>query len=207
LSGIGGSAPSIGAGILADCWTADERGKSLSFYYIFPLIGPAFGPIMGGFIVQYTTWHWMFYATSILSTIIQISGLFWLPETYGPTILLRRAIRIRLTTGNTSLHTRYEGRNHKTILLQALIRPFKLLATQPIIQILALFIAYVYGLMYLALSTFTTVWVDIYMERSDIAGLNYLSLALGFCLATQICAPINDYASTSPNSKYSANST
>jgi MFS family permease len=199
LSGIGGSAPSIGGGILADCWRADERGKSLSFYYIFPLIGPACGPIMGGFIIQHTTWHWMFYATSILSAAIQISGVFWLPETYGPTLLWRRAIQIRLATGNTGVYTRYEGSNHRIVLLQALIRPFKLLGTQPIIQILALFIAYVYGLMYLALSTFTTVWVSIYKERSDIAGLNYISLALGFCLATQICAPINDYASAPPN--------
>jgi len=153
------------------------------------------GPIIGAFIVQHTTWHWMFYTTSILSASIQLMGLFALPETYGPKILHLRAAKLRASTGNPHLHTNYEqrGRSVGHILLQALIRPCKLLSTQSIIQVLSAYTAYVYGLMYLVLSTFPSVWVDVYKERSDIAGLNYISLALGFCLATQICAPINDY--------------
>lgn len=137
----------------------------------------------------------MFYATSILSASIQLVGLLALPETYGPKILHLRAAKLRASTGNPDLHTEYEQRNKSTkhILLQALVRPCKLLSTQPIIQVLAAYTAYIYGLMYLALSTFPSVWVDVYKEKSDIAGLNYISLALGFCLATQICAPINDY--------------
>ena len=147
---------------------------------------------MGGFVVQHSTWHWMFYATSALSAIIQVFGLFLLPETYGPTILQKRARRLRKATKNQNICTKYDKDSHWTILRHAMVRPFRLLGTQPIIQILALFIAYVFGLMYLALSTFSADWVDIYHERSDIAGLNYLSLGLGFSLATQICAPIND---------------
>lgn len=137
----------------------------------------------------------MFYATSILSTSIQLVGLLALPETYGPKILHQRAVKLRASTGNPNIHTEYEQWNKSIhhILLQALIRPCKLLSTQPIIQALAAYTAYVYGLMYLALSTFQSVWVDVYKERSDFGGLNYVSLALGFCLATQICAPINDY--------------
>lgn len=195
FSGIGGSAPSIGGGILADCWRNHERGRSLSFYYIFPLIGPACGPIMGGFVVQNSSWHWMFYATSALSATIQVCGLLWLPETCGPTILRRRAKRLRETTQNQHVCTQYDKDSHWATLRHAMIRPFKLLGTQPIIQILALFIAYVFGLMYLALSTFSAVWVDLYKERSDIAGLNNISFGLGFFFATQICAPINDIVS------------
>ncbi|KAK3985474.1 major facilitator superfamily domain-containing protein [Cladorrhinum sp. PSN332] len=195
LSGIGGSAPSIGGGILADCWRSHERGRSLSFYYIFPLIGPACGPIIGGFVVQNATWHWMFYATSILSAAVQVCGLFWLPETYEPAILRQKAKQLRrdASPGQTqNVCTKYDEESHWDTLSHAMIRPFKLLCTQPIIQLLALLIAYVFGLMYLALSTFAAVWVDIYKESPSMAGLNYISLALGFSLATQICAPIND---------------
>ncbi|CAO2651323.1 Nn.00g096200.m01.CDS01 [Neocucurbitaria sp. VM-36] len=194
LSGIGGSVPSIGGGILADCWHADERGRSLSFYYIFPLLGPAIGPILGAFLTEYVTWHWMFYVTSMLSFVIQAACFLALPETYGPTILHRRAAHLRSTTGNKEIHTEYEARE-KSIgesLLHAIDRPCRLLITRPIVQLIALFIAYVYGLMYLALSTFQSVWVNEYNQRPDIASLNYISLALGFGLATQICAPIND---------------
>lgn len=195
MSGIGGSAPAIGGGILADCWRAEERGKSLSFYYIFPLLGSAVGPIIGGFVVQYSNWRWMFYATSIFSATIQAIGLVAFPETYGPKILSNKAARLRTVSGNSNLRTEYD-QQHKGVvfvLRQAFIRPCKLLSTQPIIQALAIYMACVYGLMYLALSTFPSVWVDIYGERTDIAGLNYLSLAIGFSLGTQICAPINDH--------------
>jgi hypothetical protein len=52
--------------------------------------------------------------------------------------------------------------------------------------------AYLYGLMYLVLSTFPSVWEDVYHESVGIGGLNYISLGVGFFLGTQICAPIND---------------
>lgn len=51
LSGLGGSAPlAIGGGILSDCWHAEERGRAISIYSLAPLLGPAVGPIAGGFI-------------------------------------------------------------------------------------------------------------------------------------------------------------
>lgn len=137
----------------------------------------------------------MFHATSIFSAIVQAIGLLAFPETYGPKILLNKAVRLRTASGNSNLRTEYE-QQHKDVafvLRQAFIRPCKLLSTQPIIQVLAIYMACVYGLMYLALSTFASVWVDIYGERPDIAGLNYISLAIGFSLGTQIFAPISDH--------------
>lgn len=51
LSGLGGSAPlALGGGVLSDCWHAEERGKAISIYSLAPLLGPAVGPIGGGFI-------------------------------------------------------------------------------------------------------------------------------------------------------------
>ena len=46
--------------------------------------------------------------------------------------------------------------------------------------------------MYLVLSTFPSVWEEVYHESTGIGGLNYISLGIGFFLGTQICAPIND---------------
>ena len=75
---------------------------------------------------------------------------------------------------------------------RSLIRPFKLLFTQPIVQALAIYMAYLYGLMYLVISSFPTLWEDQYHESIGIGGLNYISLGVGFFLGTQICARIND---------------
>ncbi|KAK5149049.1 hypothetical protein LTR04_000147 [Oleoguttula sp. CCFEE 6159] len=195
FSGLGGSAPlALGGGILSDCWKAEERGKSISIYSLAPLLGPAIGPIAGGFITQNTTWRWAFYATSIADGLIQLSGLFFLQETYAPTLLKRKAAKLRKETGNMALHTEYESpdKTLSNILKTSLIRPFVLLGTQPIVQVLAIYMAYLYGLMYLVLSTFPRLWTDTYHESIGIGGLNYISLGLGFFLGTQICAPIND---------------
>lgn len=63
-----------------------------------------------------------------------------------------------------------------------------MLGTQPIIQLLALYNAYIYGIMYLVLSTFPTLWQKVYHEKLGISGLNYFSLTLGYLVGSQICA-------------------
>lgn len=97
-------------------------------------------------------------------------------------------------TGNKDLHTEFDDPNRKftTHIRTAMIRPFKLLFTQHIIQLLAVYMAFIYGLMYLVLSTFPGIWSGEYGESIGIGGLNYISLGLGFFLGTQICAPLND---------------
>ncbi|TQB75842.1 hypothetical protein MPDQ_001442 [Monascus purpureus] len=197
LSGLGGSASlAIGGGVLSDCFIPEERGKAISMYSLAPLLGPAVGPIAGGFITENTTWRWVFYATTIVDGAIQVLGLFLLRETYAPVILKTKAKKLRKSTGDPDYKTA-EERADKTLvklLRVSLVRPFRLLATQPIIQALACYMAYVYGLMYLMLSTFPELWTNpkYYHESIGIGGLNYISLGLGFTLGTQISAPLND---------------
>lgn len=195
LAGLGGSAPlAIGGGLLSDCWRPEERGRAISVYSLAPLLGPAVGPIAGGFITENTTWRWCFWATSIACALIQISGLFFLQETYAPELLKRKKKAMIKQTGNQNLHTEHDdpNRTFKMHLKTALVRPFIMIGTQPIVQVLAIYMAYVYGLMYLVLSTFPTIWTDVYGESTGIGGLNYISLGLGFFLGTQIGAPVND---------------
>ncbi|TLD36891.1 mfs multidrug [Venturia nashicola] len=194
LAGLGGSAPlAIGGGVLSDIFTADERGKAISIYSLMPLLGPALGPIAGGFIAENTTWRWVFWSTTCLDALIQVSGFFFLQETYAPTILAKKSARLREETGNQALHTEWEDEKRlSSILKTAVIRPFKLLGTQLIVQIIAFYQAYLYGLMYLILSTFPGLWTNVYQESIGIGGLNYISLGIGFFLGTQITAPIMD---------------
>ncbi|KAI9338063.1 hypothetical protein DFJ73DRAFT_618482, partial [Zopfochytrium polystomum] len=57
-------------------------------------------------------------------------------------------------------------------------RPFILLFTQPIVQIVSLYMAYIYGLLYLVLSTFTQLWIERYHESVAVSGIHYLALGL-----------------------------
>ncbi|KAJ5180123.1 MFS multidrug transporter [Penicillium capsulatum] len=197
LSGLGGSAPlAIGGAVLGDCFQPEQRGKALAIYGLAPLLGPAVGPIAGGFIAENTTWRWVFYSTSIAAGFIQILGLFFLPETHAPTLLKHRARQLRRVTEDLAYQSHAEGPSKSTgeVLCTSFYRPFRMLATQPIVQILALYMAYVYGTMYLTLATFPTLWTspEYYGQSQGIAGLNYISMGLGFLLGSQICAPLID---------------
>ena len=101
LAGIGGSAPmAVGGGVLGDCWHPEERGKAVGIYSLAPLLGPALGPLVGAWIAEKTIWRWVFWSTSITAVLFQISGLFFLQETFPPTLLKRKADRLREETGN-----------------------------------------------------------------------------------------------------------
>lgn len=195
LSGLGGSAPlAIGGGVLGDLFTSEERGKAISIYSLAPLLGPAIGPVAGGFISQHTTWRWVFYSTTIADTVIQLFGLFLLQETYAPVLLGRKKSRLIKETGNEMLHTEYDDpdRTVAKVLTKGLVRPFILIGTQPIVQVLAVYMAYLYGLAYLVFATFPKLWEVEYGESVGIGGLNYIALGVGFFVGTQVCAPCQD---------------
>lgn len=72
-------------------------------------------------------------------------------------------------------------------------RVFILLGTQPIVQFLALYMALVYGMVYLVLSIFPNIWSDVYHESTGIGGLNYISLMIGLTLGAQSGGRIVDF--------------
>lgn len=175
-------------------WRADERGKSIGIYTLAPLLGPVLGPIVGAFITEHTTWRWVFWTPSIADCVVQLLGFLFLKETFAPKILGDKAQRLRKSTGSQALHTMWDAsdRTLLPILQTAFKRPFILLATQPIIQVLALYLAYLYGVVYIVLTTFPTLWTDRYHQTIGIAGLNYISLGVGFIIGTQSTARLQD---------------
>ena len=135
----------------------------------------------------------MFWSTSITAVLIQISGLFFLQETFPPTLLKRGADRLRKETGNEKLYTDFESdKTLGNIKKVAAVRAFRMLATQPIIQKIAVYLAYLFGMFYLLLSTFPTVWQGVYQESVGIAGLKYLSFGLGFFLGARTAGQVVD---------------
>ncbi|CAI7649773.1 unnamed protein product [Penicillium glandicola] len=196
LAGIGGAGGLVvGAGIISDCFPKEERGWVIAIYNLGPVFGPSIGAVVGGFITQYTTWRWAFWATSIFDGALIVLGLLVMEETYPPVILARRKAKILKTAAtNTVLKTPYEKPDQTLgqLYRNSLLRPLQLLRVQPIVQVLALFYAYIYGLMYLVLSTFTTLWEEKYHQPVGPASLNYLALGIGYFLGSQVCGFLAD---------------
>ena len=136
----------------------------------------------------------MFWVISIADGVVQVLGLLFLRETYAPAILAKKARKLREASGNPAWHTKWEtpGRTFSNILKLALVRPFIFLGTQPIIQVLAIYMGYLYGVTYLVLTTLPALWTERYHENIGIAGLNYISLGVGYLIGTQSTARLND---------------
>ena len=117
-----------------------------------------------------------------------------LEETYPRVILGHKAKKLRKELKNDDICTEWEAQRLplSKILGTAFKRPIKLITTQPIVQFVAVYMAFLYGMIYLVLSTLATLWIERYGESVDIAGLNYVSVGLGFLTASQLGTMFQD---------------
>lgn len=190
LAGLGGCAPlNVGAGTLADLWTDSERQFAMAAYSLGPTLGPVLAPIISSFIVTGLNWHWCFYILAIFNFVVASFGLIFFKETYPPRLLKLKANRLRKETGNPHLHTIYEIADGETTvgrLWLMVSRPVTLLVGHPMVFGLGSFMAFTYGFMYLFIVTFPLVFKGTYGFSTNISGLMYLSLGIGFLLGTAV---------------------
>ena len=80
------------------------------------------------------------------------------PETYAPVILKRRAKKLRKETGDPNIMTEQEMFKvpFSEMMKDTLIRPFEMLATEPILLLLSMYIALIYGLLVSLFSAFSS---------------------------------------------------
>ncbi|KAJ7364851.1 MFS polyamine transporter [Mycena albidolilacea] len=201
LSGLGGSAPlAIGGGVLGDIWDAEERGQALAIYSLAPLLGPVVGPMCGAFIAEKSTWRWVFWSTSIVDVGIQILGILYLRESYAPFLLEQKTNQIRKSLDAEKGPVRHvrskfgdEDRTWQRIMITALTRPFVLFYNEPIVQVLGIYMAFIYGLFYLFITSMPLMFQGTYGESVGVSGINYLALGVGVTGASQINARLMDY--------------
>src|SRR5688572_5897798 len=55
--GASASVQAVGAGTIADIWETAERGRAMGIFYLGPLTGPLFSPIVGGALSQAFNWR------------------------------------------------------------------------------------------------------------------------------------------------------
>jgi DHA1 family multidrug resistance protein-like MFS transporter len=81
-----------------------------------------------------------------------------MPETSANNILLRRTKRLRKITGNTKLICEPElmaqHMTGKDLVMMTLVRPITLNFTEPMVFLLNLYIALIYGLLYIWFESF-----------------------------------------------------
>lgn len=176
LTGTFVSAPlSNGPGVLADLWDPLERGNAMAGFAAMVWIGPALGPVISGFLQLKKDWQWSFYV------LLWLGGASWvimltIPETYGPTILVTKARRIRKAKihgyENVKAAAEAGDRTLMSIYKVALTRPWIILF-DTISFLCAIYMSVVYTLLYMLFTIYPIVFQE---KRGWNAGVGELPL-------------------------------
>jgi multidrug resistance protein len=192
IDGIAFSAPmTLVGGTLADLWRTEERGVPMAAFSAAPFLGPAIGPLIGGFLSDAAGWRWLYWIQLIFAGVVYILITFTVPETYAPTILAKRAKKLRKQTGEQDHVTEQDLdlRQFSERLRIFLIRPFQLLFGELIVLLVAIYMSVLYGLLYMFFIAFPIVYQGGKNYTAGITGLMFIPLALGV-LASASCAPL-----------------
>lgn len=161
IDGIAFSAPmTLVGGTLADLWQSEERGVPMAAFSAAPFIGPVIGPLVGGYLSMSNGWRWLYWIQLILAGVAWILISLTVPETYAPTLLSRRAAKLRQEKDDPTYTTEQDidERPLAQRLRLFLIRPFQLLFGELIVFFVSVYMSVLYGLLYMffiAVSTST----------------------------------------------------
>jgi multidrug resistance protein len=184
LCGVGGAGClTLGGGVIGDLFRPEQRGFAMGIWVLGPLFGPTLGPLIGGFLAQTIGWRWDFWIVLMVGAPITIRIEFLNQETSHKVLIERKVARLAKELGRDDLHSCYDNRevakkSKSRILLDGLVRPTKMLLFSPIVLVLSLYIAFLYGLLYLLFTTIPTVFMETYGFSVGVSGLVYVALGI-----------------------------
>ncbi|KAL2408158.1 MFS-rype transporter paaT [Exophiala dermatitidis] len=196
IDGIAFSAPmTLVGGTLADLWRNEERGVPMAVFSAAPFIGPAIGPLAGGFLGDAAGWRWLYWIQLILSGLCWLVLTFTIPETYAPSILDKRAKKLRKETGDMRYVTEkdIDARPIGEQLRIFLIRPLQLLFLEPIVFLISLYMSVLYGLLYMFFVAYPIVYVNGKGWSEGSTGLMFIPLAVGVIVSAGLSPLVNKH--------------
>ncbi|KAI1735707.1 major facilitator superfamily domain-containing protein [Xylaria scruposa] len=198
---VGSAGPSIGGGTMGDMFEPGKRGKAQSVYTFGPTGGSAIGGVIGGFILNGTgNWRWLPGVMAIAGGVVSFLSFFFLQETFAPVLLRQKAARRRLSTGDQRYHSEFDfksaaGRLTYRHILNTITRAVRMLFTSSITAVMAVYLAVIYGILYLHLVTLPLLFspepiygLPSYRWPSELTGLSYLGTGVGSILGSALGA-------------------
>ncbi|GAA6005595.1 hypothetical protein JCM11491_003694 [Sporobolomyces phaffii] len=180
LTGFLGAPPLSGGGAaLCDLYDSLHVPYALGVWAMAAVCGPILSPVIGGFAAMNLDWRWPIYELMMASGVSLVVSFLFLPETYGPSILRKRARRLRRLTGNERLITREELdlQDEPSIFSTigtTITRAF-LLCGDPIVLFCNVYLAFVYAIFYLWFEAFPIVFTEYRGFNLGVSGLPFLA--------------------------------
>lgn len=137
---------------------------------------------MGGFVGETVGWRWVEGVMALFTGALWLFGTLVVPETYSPVILRRRATKLSKITGKnyiSILETRQGKTTAKGAFQKSLARPWALLFLEPIVLLISIYMAILYGTLYMLFGAFPIVFQQARGWSEGISGLAFLGVAVG----------------------------
>ncbi|KAI1506470.1 major facilitator superfamily transporter [Biscogniauxia marginata] len=187
FAGFFGACPlAVVAAVFSDMFNNATRGVAITIFSMAVFTGPLLAPFIGGFIVaSHLGWRWTMYLASIMGWLAFGLDLLFLEETYPPVILVEKAAELRRRTLNWGIHARQEEIevDIKELLQKNFSRPLRLLFLEPIVTLLSVYMAFIYGLLYLFLTAYPFVFQGVHGFNAGQSGLAFFGMIAGQLVA------------------------
>ena len=183
-AGVFSSCPlAVVAAVFSDIFSTRTRGLAITVFAMTVFCGPLMAPFIGGFTVinPHLGWRWTEYFSAILGFIALGLNIVFLEESYPPVVLVNKAAELRRRTGNWGIHAKQEEIevDLRELLTKNFSRPIRLLTTEPIVLLISLYMAFIYGLLYLFLEAYAIVFQEIHKMNPGVGGLPYFGMIIG----------------------------
>lgn len=168
------------------------RGFAIAFFSFCPYSGPVLGGVVNGFIsVDSKRYDLMVWVNMAFAGAMWIAMAF-IPETYGPAILHRRAKKMRKETGNPKIMTEQEATplSFRELVENNLYRPIKFIFQEPVLDSICFFVALIYALLYAFFFAYPYIFGKLYGFKDDKIGLMYVPILIGACFAVATTAAL-----------------
>ncbi|KAF5378919.1 hypothetical protein D9757_008720 [Collybiopsis confluens] len=180
----------IGGGLLADIWSAEGRGPATSLFSASVFLGPVLGPLIGGFVAEDISlkWNWIFWIMFIFAGVSTVAMIAFLPETYAPVILERKAQRLRKTAETEKeknmIFAEHERQDFSLgpLIHRTLFRPFQMLLMEPILVLVTIYMSIVYGILYALFEAFPVIFMQRHGFTLSQNGLIFIGVGIGTTL-------------------------
>ncbi|KAH0153539.1 MFS general substrate transporter, partial [Aureobasidium melanogenum] len=158
------------------------------FYAVAVVGGPTVGPIIGSALTVTIGFRWPSYILAIWVFAVTVLAFFFLPETYSPVLLKKKAQRLRKETGDSRWHHPHEDvkLDVKSVVTKHLARPIIMLTTEPMVTCIAFYASFVYGILYMTLEVFPIVFEQNRGWPLITSTLPFLALFVGVLFAVLI---------------------
>ncbi|KAG2032365.1 major facilitator superfamily domain-containing protein [Suillus americanus] len=191
ITGFCGSAfLSVAGGSVSDMFPNSSIASPMAVYTISPFIGPVAGPLIAGYIFHaplaaHLYWEWTYRVQLCWIFVEFLMLVIFVPETYVPVILKKKARRLRESTGDPKFYApldRREGTLTSAILVSC-YKPFQLLLFDRMALLLDSWNALILGILYLAFQAFPIIFEDIHGFNMQSTGLAFIGIGLGMLSA------------------------